>query len=106
LNDFARHLVDQMSKPKFAGKVKSGEIKFVLERPAPVTRPQAIPAAPTMVGVAAKPKAPVLDKKLITEADLSAFGSGALLVPKHARVTPLAKDEARRKGIRIERADT
>ena len=105
LNDFARHLVDQMSKPEVAGKVKSGEIRFVLERPTPMMWSQAIPAAPTMVGAAPKPKAPLLDKKLITEADLSAFGPGALRVPQYARVTPLAKDEARRKGIRIERAE-
>ncbi|WP_424934354.1 hypothetical protein [Amaricoccus macauensis] len=105
LNAFARRIAEQMSVPGFASKLQSGEVRFALERSAPAAQPRAIPAAPKLVGAAPKPKAPMLDKKLITEADLAAFGPGPLRVPPQARVTPLAKDEARRKGIRIERIE-
>lgn len=105
LNAFARYLVEQLSIPGYADKVQSGELRFVLEQPVPMARPRAIPATPALVGASPTPTAPLLDKKLITEADLAAFGSGPLQVPAQARVTPLAKDEARRKGIRIERID-
>ena len=105
LNAFARHLVRQMSAPDFADKVQSGQVRFALEKSVPVTLARAIPATPTLVGAVPKIKPPMLDKRLITEADLAAFGPGPLLVPPQARVTPLAKDEARRKGIRIERVE-
>ena len=105
LNAFARRLMEQASEPGFADRVQNGSLRFVLERSGPVMHQRAIPAAPALVGAAPKPKAPLLDKKLITEADLAAFGPGTLQVPTQARVTPLAKDEARRKGIRIERID-
>ena len=102
LNAFARDLVDQMSKPKFAGKVKSGEVRFVLERAA--VAPPVTPAIPATHSAPA-PQAPVLDKPLITEADVTDAQPGVLRIPMHARITPLAKDEARRKGVRIERTD-
>ncbi len=102
LNAFARDLVDQMSKPKFAGKVKSGEVRFVLESaPVPASATPAIPAKHHTPA----PQVPLLDKALITEADLSDVRPGVLRVPRRARITPLAKDEARRKGVRIERTD-
>ena len=48
---------------------------------------------------------PELRKGLITERDIAAVAEGEvrLRVAKTARLTPLAGDEARRRGIRIER---
>ncbi|MCY3996663.1 MAG: hypothetical protein OXF07_11010 [Rhodobacter sp.] len=97
LNAFARRLVKRMSSRDFADKVKGGEIRFVLDRTAP--------APPSSTGTDAKPGTAMLDKKLITEADLAGIGPGTLRVPQQARVTPLAKDRARRRGIRIKRVD-
>lgn len=105
LNAFAHKLVAEMSTPGFADRVQSGAVRFALERSAPVTQTRAIPATPALVGAAPKPAVPRLDSKLVTEADLAAFGPGPLLVPRTACVTPLARDEARRKGIRIERIE-
>ena len=103
LNAFARDLVDQMSKPKFAVRVKTGDVRFVLERAteSKVSSP-AIPAQHTVKETA---QAPLLNKTLITEADLADVPPGALLVPPNASITPLARDEAHRKGVRIERTD-
>ncbi len=106
LNAFARDLVDQMSKPKFAGKVKSGEISFALEQSTQPSTSIVAPAIPVTTPIAAKTKTAVLDKKLITETDLAAIAPGALRIPRNARVTPLAKDKARRKGVRSERTDS
>lgn len=103
LNAFARDLIDQMSNPRFAGKVKSGEVRFVLER-----APAHVPVTPAIPAKHHTPphQVPLLNKSLITEADLSDAKPGLLRVPQHARLTPLAKDEARRKGVRIERTDS
>jgi hypothetical protein len=112
LNVFARDLVDRISDPAFGIKVKSGEVRFVLERstaPAPSTTPApsiTAPAIPARIQASSKPVAPVLEKKLITETDLATVAPGTLRVPQGARLTPLAKDEARRKGVRIERIET
>lgn len=48
---------------------------------------------------------PELRKGLITERDIAAIAEGEtrLRIGKKARMTPLAGDEARRRGIRIER---
>ncbi|WP_136441242.1 hypothetical protein [Pacificoceanicola onchidii] len=106
LTAFARHLLERLSTPDFASRVQSGEIRFALDRAAPVAHAPSLPAAPIPVGTEPKPVAPMLDQKLVTEADLARFGAGPLRVPQNARLTPLAKDEARRKGIRIERIET
>jgi hypothetical protein len=48
---------------------------------------------------------PELRKGLITERDIACVAEGEtrLRITKQARLTPLAGDEARRRGIRIER---
>jgi hypothetical protein len=53
----------------------------------------------------ARTKATELTKNLVTERDIQALDATAkvLRVPKNSRLTPLASDEARRRGIRIER---
>ncbi|MGB4825890.1 MAG: hypothetical protein WBP18_01195, partial [Paracoccaceae bacterium] len=72
--------------------------------------PIAAPAAPTLAQpttlVTTVPVAvPELAKSMITERDIVGLGEQEkrLRVKKNARFTPLAGDEARRRGIRIER---
>lgn len=105
LNAFARTLAEQLTQPGFAEKLTNGTVRFALERPAAPT-PSAVPMMTTTQSAPAGRATPMLDKKLITESDLAQFGPGLLRIPKQARLTPLANDEARRKGVRIERIET
>lgn len=109
LNVFAKDLVERMSEPGFAEQVRSGGIRFQLERSVmPISQPQPVsaPLIPARITTSSQSAAPVMDKKLITETDLVNVVPGILRVPHDARLTPLAKDEARRKGVRIERTET
>lgn len=109
LNAFAKDLVERMSDPGFAEQVRTGGIRFQLERSAmPTSQPQPVsaPLIPARIQTSPQAVAPVLAKKLITETDLASVAPGTLRVPHGARLTPLAKDEARRKGVRIERIET
>ena len=101
LNVFVKHLFGRFSNEDFVAKVRTGEIRFSLKRP---SRFGEVPFVPATTPVEDS-KREFLDKKLITEADLASFGSGCLCVPLSARITPLAKDEAQRRGIRIEKVD-
>ncbi|WP_306116716.1 MULTISPECIES: hypothetical protein [unclassified Roseovarius] len=100
LNRFAQDLVARAAMPGFAEQVARGEISFELAAQRPV-------GGPIVRGV---PKAApdVLDKPLVTERDIAALSRGArtLRLGKSSRLTPLARDEARRRGIRIERSET
>ncbi|MDQ0320302.1 hypothetical protein QO002_002440 [Pararhizobium capsulatum DSM 1112] len=51
---------------------------------------------------------PQVTKSLITERDITGLGSDTtrLRIGRQSRLTPLAADEARRRGIRIERSAT
>ncbi|MFX0541198.1 hypothetical protein ACEWPM_005635 [Roseovarius sp. S4756] len=106
LDRFARDLVTRaQNDPAFAAAVTSGAQRFELLGAMPA--PANIPAPRIVTGPAnpARAKATELSKKLVTERDIEALDRDArvLRVPKHCRLTPLANDEARRRGIRIER---
>ncbi|MFC4625569.1 hypothetical protein ACFO1V_10125 [Daeguia caeni] len=119
LTDFALSVLRRAEDPAFVAAMKAGCIRF---------RPEAsshiLSAAPIVVQAAAEPvsrvsprseplpfvstvppSVPELRKGLITERDIAAIEEGTtrLRITKQARVTPLAGDEARRRGIRIER---
>ena len=100
LNRFAQDLVARAAMPGFAEQVARGEISFELTVHRPV-------GGPIVHGVP-KPAPDVLDKPLVTERDIAALSRGArtLRLGKSSRLTPLARDEARRRGIRIERSET
>lgn len=109
LNAFAKDLVERMSEPGFAEQVRIGGIRFQLEHSVmPISQPQPVsaPLIPARITTSPQSAVPVMDKKLITETDLVNVVPGILRVPHDARLTPLAKDEARRKGVRIERTET
>ena len=98
LTRFARDLVARAADPAFAERVARGELIF--EKAADP------PAGGAIVSGPAKPQANALDKALICERDLAALDGGRLLrIGKRSRLTPLAQDEARRRGIRIERSE-
>lgn len=98
LNRFARDLIARAASPDFSRAVAEGALTFEL----------ASPSASTPVIVTSSPSqapAPTLDKSLITERDIAGLGdtTRSLRLTKDSRLTPLARDEARRRGIRIER---
>ncbi len=122
LDRFARDLVTRaQNDPGFAAAVASGAQRFELSGGAPLhaaplhaapmhTAPANTYTPHIVTGPAAAPraKAAELAKTLVTERDIEALDKGAkvLRVPKQCRLTPLANDEARRRGIRIERFAT
>ncbi|AVO38531.2 hypothetical protein [Pukyongiella litopenaei] len=103
LTGFAQDLVRRASDPDFAARVSRGEIVFRLAGavPVPVSMPVPVVTGPPR----AAPE--TVDKALITERDIAGLGNAArsLRISARSRLTPLARDEARRRGIRIERTE-
>jgi hypothetical protein len=99
LNRFAQELVQRAASPDFAARVARGEVTFELSEAAVI-------GAPIVTGPASTPPG-TIDKTLVTERDIAGLGEGvrSLRLGPRSRLTPLARDEARRKGIRIERAE-
>jgi len=97
---FARALLARAQDPGFIADVQAGRVGFSLERHAPAPNGSVPVASPS-----ALPGPSWSDKTLLTEKDMAALGQGqrVLRVGRHCRLTPLAKDEARRRGIKIER---
>lgn len=110
LTRFAQELVQRMSEPGFAERVARGDLVFDLASPMPAPAPAAIPAsaAPSSAPAPRRTAPDRLDKPLITERDINALDTSArsLRIAPTSRLTPLARDEARRRGIRIERDKT
>lgn len=104
LNAFARLILEKMSNPKFAEQLNSGQVMFELDDQATTYR--TMHTIPASVAKPAQKSVPTINKNLITEADIANVSAGNMLVPRSARITPLAKDEAKRKGVRIERTDS
>ena len=99
LTRFAQELVARAADPDFVARVQRGALHFELAGHRPTGGP--------IVSGPAKPPTDVLDKSLITERDIAAMNGARLLrIGKRSRLTPLARDEARRRGIRIERSET
>ena len=111
LTDFAQSVGRRAQDPAFAAALRDGRIRFepdgmvqVAPAPAVAPRPQAAPQ-PVALVTTVPAAVPELRKGLITERDIAGIAEGEtrLRVTKTARLTPLAGDEARRRGIRIER---
>lgn len=102
LDRFARALVDRAADPDFAQRVRTGQHRFEFTGRA-TTPPRPIVTGPAPVRTPER-----LDKALVTERDIAELPSGSrcLRVEKKTRLTPLAQDEAKRRGIRIERCET
>lgn len=102
LNRFTRDLITRAASPDFARAVAEGQVTFELAGPA-ISAPAVTKS--TMVTSPALASEPTLQKTLITERDIAGLGetTRSLRLTKDSRLTPLARDEARRRGIRIER---
>lgn len=100
LNRFAQEVLRRSAEPGFAERLARGDINFELASQAPSGGPF----------ITSSPKAVpnVLDKAMVTERDIAALtgGTRVLRLGKSSRLTPLARDEVRRRGIRIERSET
>jgi len=99
LTRFVQDLVRRAADPDFAARVMRGDLRFE-------PTDAASPGAPIVTSVPRGSPA-TLDKPLVTERDITALGQSArsLRIAAHSRLTPLARDEARRRGIRIERSE-
>jgi len=107
LMQFACALLARAQDPGFIHDVTEGRMRFALDRTR-TTYPASVctPLTATMVASTSVPQVnPWLDKALITEKDIAAIAQGqrVLRIGQRCCLTPLAKDEARRRGIRIER---
>ncbi|MDA9448335.1 hypothetical protein [Bradyrhizobium sp. CCBAU 21360] len=114
LTEFALSVMRRASDPTFAAALREGRVRFLPEPSAtqPTFAPTAQPAnvafkatPPTLV-TTVPATVPELMKPLITERDIASVAEGEtrLRIGKRSRLTPLAGDEARRRGIRIERS--
>lgn len=99
LTRFAQDLLARAADPAFAARVARGEMRFELAEDRPLT--------PSIVTSPSRPAPDTLDKPLVTERDIAALAGNArvLRLGRSSRLTPLARDEARRRGIRIERSE-
>lgn len=118
LTDFALSVLDRAQDAGFAAALRGGRIRFAPEAPAgglpaaayaphpvpPLPQPAAVPQPMTLV-TTLPARVPELLKGLVTERDIAGIAEGEtrLRISKSARLTPLAGDEARRRGLRIER---
>lgn len=113
LTRFAQSVLARAQDPAFAAALRDGRLRFepdamshVASTPAPTAAPRAQAAPQPVALVTAVPASvPQLRKALVTERDIAGIAEGEtrLRITKTARLTPLAGDEARRRGIRIER---
>ncbi len=128
LTEFALSVLARAEEPGFAAALREGRLRFAPEAgapacaaPAPVpayASPAYVPpayvppsyapppaAAPVTLVSTMPARVPELRKALVTERDIAAVAEGEtrLRITKSARITPLAGDEARRRGLRIER---
>ena len=96
---FAQDILTRAACPTFVANMATGRIRFTLPEIRPVMPPNAI--ASNLV----KQGGILLNKSLVTERDILELTSTSktIQLQKHARITPLASDEAQRRGIRIER---
>lgn len=115
LDRFVRSLLARAASPGFVERVSSGRHRFVLAESAaeafvPVKGAANARSGPAPTGDAPFPSVgnatPLSDKTLITERDIAALAPStrSLRLDRRARLTPLARDEARRRGIRIDRS--
>jgi hypothetical protein len=96
---FAQDILTRAACPIFVANIATGRIRFTLPEIRSGRPPNAIVSSPAKQGGA------LFNKNLVTERDILELTSTSktIRLQKHARITPLASDEAHRRGIRIER---
>lgn len=116
LTRFAQDILRRAADPAFASALAEGRVRFAPDGAGPAMVTPAMPApapvrpvAQPMTLVTTVPAAvPELTQGLITERDIARIPEDQkrLRIGRKSRLTPLAGDEARRRGIRIERSAT
>jgi hypothetical protein len=109
LNAFARSMVERAKDRDFAEAVRDGRHLFALDQQSqPVARPAAQRPQPAPIVSSMPAEVAALTKSLITERDLAQLGlqQGRLRIGSKSRLTPLAADELKRRGVKIERMQT
>ena len=103
LASFARRLLRLAQDPVMAGKLESGRYVFRLRReeyrnPGQTGQSQAV----GKTGISSTPTVEI-SARLLTERDVARLADSvsAISVNRNARLTPLAGDELRRRGIKI-----
>lgn len=119
LTRFARDITARAADPEFIARVQNGALRFelaqsvcspssahpVMTNPVSNSVPSGFSRPAYNTPQAAKP--PMIHKPIVTERDMAALAKGQrhLRISRNSRLTPLARDEARRLGIRVERCE-
>jgi len=109
LNAFAKSLIERAQDRDFADAVRDGRHVFALDQPSQqVIRQAERQAQPSPIVSSMPAEVAALTKSLITERDLAQLGllQGRLRIGSKSRLTPLAADELKRRGVKIERMQT
>ena len=109
LNAFARSMVERAKDRDFEEAVRDGRHLFALDQQCqPVPRPAEQRQQPTPIVSSMPAEVDALTKSLITERDLAQLGlkQRRLRIGSKSRLTPLAADELKRRGVKIERMQT
>lgn len=103
LNAFVHRILELARDGKSVREIKAGRWRFRLHANggAAAPRPPAAPGSPPT------PASIAFDRGLVSERQIAQVPAGsAIRAGKRVRFTPLARDEIRRKGIRVERTET
>lgn len=117
LTDFALSVLRRAADPGFVSALQDGRLMFAPAGVPTFAASPAMPAAayapppapqPSVLVTTVPAAVPEVTKSLITERDIAqlAYDTTRLRIGKRSRLTPLAADETRRRGIRIERSAT
>lgn len=108
LRRFALRMMELAADGRAVQEIKAGRWIFRLDGGGAASGGGAAmdPASGHAVGTTA-PEVLEFDRGLVTERQIAGLSQGARLrIGKRVRLTPLARDEARRKGIHLERKPT
>ena len=101
LMDFVRELLDRVEERNFVDQIKEGALRFEISDK--INKTDNLEGDPNLH----VRKQASINKMLITERDIGDLKASekAISIWKSSRLTPLARDEIRRRGISIERIE-
>ena len=101
LMDFVRELLDRAEERNFVDQIKEGALRFEISDK--INKTDNLEGDPNLH----VRKQASINKMLITERDIGDLKASekAISIWKSSRLTPLARDEIRRRGISIERIE-
>tara|TARA_B100000927_G_scaffold201313_1_gene162997 strand:- start:3753 stop:4130 length:378 start_codon:yes stop_codon:yes gene_type:complete len=101
LMDFVRELLNRAEERNFVDQIKEGSLRFEISEKVKIGNFKSDPNLNVR-------KQASISKMLITERDIGNLKASekTISIWKSSRLTPLARDEIRRRGISIERIET